>query len=755
MWHNWIPWKYILRSVAQKKGFIDPISVLARFNAVSQPTQTVAPMELLRAGMVLHARGFINNNFIQHNLDWVWPFWVHKQFNPRDPAFIPRAFALTHINLTQRNWTAVGYPESPETPIVDGRGLLMPFFDSWSLDAWFMADNGETLIPSRMEKASQKLEMDGNLRVTTEFEKTGMHLKMCAEVVVEDGVPTCLLRLRAAADVSGWLVGSIRPYNPEGVSFVNKLVLLDDGRGWSINGVHKVHFSQPPDKHTLSAYRDGDVFLSLRSGEFKGATKVECQVGMATGAALYRVEAGGESEVTFKVPLMDSNKCEKLTFKAEEKWREANDSGVDFSGGPGRYPFLFAAAKSTVLLLSPREVFAGPYTYKRFWYRDAAIILHALMCAGHRQLSEKILDYFIDHQSANGYFRSQEGEWDSNGQVLWALGRYCRLFNVSPKPGWVAAIRKAVHWIIHKRLKPDSGKRHSELLPAGFSAEHLGPNDYYYWDDFWTISGLRLAEEMLSQTGNPETAVQASQEAELLSKAVDKSLKLVSEILHSVAMPASPYRRLDSGAVGSVAVGFPLQLWPSRDPRLLATLEFLYGHCFVKDAFYHDISHSGINPYLSLHIAQCLLRTGDPRFQKIMESIASLATSTGQWPEAIHPQLGTGCMGDGQHAWAAAEWIMMVRNCFLFEEEFSDKLILGAGLNPEWCAGGKPASFGPAPTRFGLVTVTLQVTGDEVELLWSGDWFAKPPEIEVRFPGHGWVAISKEPHRHVFQKVRM
>jgi hypothetical protein len=260
---------------------------------------------------------------------------------------------------------------------------------------------------------------------------------------------------------------------------------------------------------------------------------------------------------------------------------------------------------------------------------------------------------------------------------------------------------------------------------------------------------------MLSKTEDSETVVQASQEAELLSKAVDKSLKLVSEILHSVAMPASPYRRLDSGAVGSVAVGFPLQLWTSHDPRVLATLEYLYSHCFVKDAFYHDISHSGINPYLSLHIAQCLLRAGDPRFLKIMESIANLATQTGQWPEAIHPQLGTGCMGDGQHAWAAAEWIMMVRNCFLFEEEFSNKLILAAGLNPDWCEGGKPASFGPAPTRFGTVTVTLQVTGDEMELRWSGNWFNTPPEIEVRFSVQGWVATCQEPHRHVYQKVRM
>jgi hypothetical protein len=61
----------MVRQVARRKGFIDPIALLARLDDVAQPAQTRAPVELLRAGAVLHARGFINNTVIQHNLDWV------------------------------------------------------------------------------------------------------------------------------------------------------------------------------------------------------------------------------------------------------------------------------------------------------------------------------------------------------------------------------------------------------------------------------------------------------------------------------------------------------------------------------------------------------------------------------------------------------------------------------------------------------------------------------------------------------------
>src|SRR3989338_1488245 len=111
MWKKWIPWQLIVKKVAQKQGFLDPIALLSKVQRFAQPSEVAAPVELIRLATVLQARGFINVQAIQHNLDWVWPYWVVRQFDPRDPSFIPRAFSLTHINLTHRNWTAVGIPD--------------------------------------------------------------------------------------------------------------------------------------------------------------------------------------------------------------------------------------------------------------------------------------------------------------------------------------------------------------------------------------------------------------------------------------------------------------------------------------------------------------------------------------------------------------------------------------------------------------------------------------------------------------------
>jgi hypothetical protein len=300
-------------------------------------------------------------------------------------------------------------------------------------------------------------------------------------------------------------------------------------------------------------------------------------------------------------------------------------------------------------------------------------------------------------------------------------------------PDWQPIIKHGAQWIMRKRLSEQPPSPHAGLLPAGFSAEHLGPNDYYYWDDFWCIKGLRAAAELIG-TADEAAAGTFLQAAADFTAAVDRSLAGCEQRLARPAMPASPYRRLDAGAIGSLAVGYPLQDCAPDDPRLLDTVNFLLDKCFVDGAFFQDMIHSGLNAYLTLHVAQILLRAGDPRFLDLMDAVARIATSTGQWPEAIHPRTLGGCMGDGHHVWAAAEWVLMMRNCFLREE--GNTLIIGAGIPARWLEQECFISFGPAPTSFGPVTLTIVPdSADQVVVLWKAEWHASSPAIEVRLPG--------------------
>lgn len=730
------PWRFLLRRAALARGFLDPEILLSKLSKLGRPCGVIAPIELLRNAVQLHSRGLINSQVIQYNLDWVWPYWVHRQFDPQDISFIPRAFSLTHINLTHRNWTAIGFPGFREIPIIDPRGLVTPFFDGWSIDVWMCDGDGHCLVPSRLKEVDQFLDMERTLAVSTRSREYGMILDVRAEVVVKEGSPVCRIACRAVTEKGGFCAVSLRPYNPEGVSFINDIAVFPDRKGWRVNRSCDIFFSEPCERAVFSDYSAGDVFRRIFNRDER--VEVRCEVGMATAAAVFPLQANDPRNISVDIPLEKEREAgherKKTPFMLD--WQDSLAGTCTVKLPDERFRFLYDSSLRTLVLHAQEDIYAGPFTYKRFWFRDAAFILHALLSAGWSEYILYAIDKFPEDQTASGYFLSQEGEWDSNGQVLWIMRRFCEITGRLPPERWHSTIAAAAGWIIGKRARARPGSPHEGLIAPGFSAEHLGPSDYYYWDDFWSVAGLRAAEYFARSAGNGHDQVVYRGEADALLASVERSLEQASGRLGRPAMPASPYRRLDSGSIGSLAVDYPLRLWEARDPRVIDTLEYILGSCMLDGGFFHDMSHSGINPYLSAHVSQSLLRCGDPRYFEIMSAIAAMATSTGQWPEAIHPRTHGGCMGDGEQVWAAAEWVMLVRNCFIREEERYSRVILCSGLPPAWTSRPAQFSFGPAPTTFGVMSVSAESSGTgRMTVSWSGDWHAQPPEILISVPG--------------------
>ncbi len=740
MWLKWLPWRMILKRVAKSYGFIDPINVLSQMHRFAQPSEVTEPIELLRAGVIFHARGMINTRAIQHNLDWVWPYWIEQQFNPRSPSFIPRAFSATHVNLTHRNWTAVGRPGSRDYPIVDPRGLVTPHEDGWSVDVWLVGDDTNPLIPSRCDDTQQVLGMDGNLAVETYSRASDMTLARRTEVIHHCDGLFCHTMITGRMPAAGWLVVTVRPVNPEGVSFIQECEASPDKRELKVNRKDVITFDKPADVVLTSTYEKGDVFQKAVRTNPRGKEQltIRCPVGMSTAAMLYRMNENQDKTLTMDVPVAGRISVSSK-HRADSQPAALNDWDAALTGTCRlqcdftRLQYLYNAAVRTLVLHSPDDVYPGPFTYKRFWFRDAAYIINAMLAVGLFDQCERALNRFPERQTFSGYFKSQDGEWDSNGQAIWIIDQFRRITGRTLNDTLLNAVRKGADWIIRKRTRPGPQADHDGLMPAGFSAEHLGPNDYYYWDDYWSVAGLRVASELIGETGELVAKQHYRDQADDLFNCIQRSLNRSRHRRDRDGIPASPYRRMDSGAIGGMPAGYPLQIVPTDDPALLDTASFLLDQCMVSGGFFQDMIHSGINPYLTLHLAQVLLRAGDLRYRELMTAVMAMASNTGQWPEAIHPATRGGCMGDGQHVWAAAEWVMMVRNCFIREE--GQSLILGSGFQEAWLDDGKPLVFGPAPTRFGTVTVSLaRLDESQVRIDWSMMDKRRTPKIQAALP---------------------
>lgn len=729
---KWMPWKYFLKRTAKTYDIIDPLTVLARLRSFAQPSEIQEPIELLREGIKFHARGLINTKAIQHNLDWIWPFWVEKQYNPNDPSFIPRAFSFSHINLTQRNWTALGLPNLSCYPIIDPRGLITPFYNGWSLDFWVISENNRKMIPSKLQDVDQHLATEDMLRLKTSCRLPGMHLTQSAEVVTKNGQPLLIISVHVQISSGRWLVTALRPYNPEGIQFIERVSFEPSRQVLVVDNRERIYLEEAPEKMLFSAYANGDVIYKLEEEE--GENAVRCPVGMATAAAVYNLQGLREKRLTIRIPLQ--TEASSYTFREsqdEENWHSVLKDTARLSVPDGNIQYLYDTAVKTLILLSAGDIVPGPYTYRRFWFRDACFMLNALLAIGLTDRCRRILSKFPTRQKRSGFFHSQDGEWDSNGQVLWIYNRYESLSGQVLDPTIRDTIYRAVKWIGHKRL-PKNNTAHAGLLPPGFSAEHLGPNDYYYWDNFWALAGLKAAAKMEKRYGSESKSAEIERLANDFKKSIFDSIEKIPEKQSHGGIPASPYRRMDAGAIGSMVADYPLQLTPPGEQRIAETLSFLIENCFHSGAFFQDMIHSGVNVYMTLAIAQSMLRNRDQRYQLLIRAVKELASSTGQWPEAIHPLTGGGCMGDGQHGWAAAEWVMMIRNLFVREE--GHRLILCSGIHSEWLQTDTPVSFGPTPTPFGNISIKLVRTDHRLKVSLNADHMHIPAEGEIHLPGY-------------------
>ena len=130
-------------------------------------------------------------------------------------------------------------------------------------------------------------------------------------------------------------------------------------------------FSSAAARHHVSDYRHGDVFIHLQDRDDQTAGL--CDVGMVTAAALFPVKAGEVAEITASIPLAAAAPL------AADAWDPAQRNRCQLACPDPQYQFLYDAAVTSLILHSPDDVYPGPYTYKRFWFRDAAFIIHALL----------------------------------------------------------------------------------------------------------------------------------------------------------------------------------------------------------------------------------------------------------------------------------------------------------------------------------------------------------------------------------------
>src|SRR5581483_8275237 len=715
----------------------DIVRYLSTFQRLGETVEVQLPGELLPVGARTVFRALRTRAAAQLGVDWVWPHWLDRQLDPASPAFVPRGHLPVLTNLTLRNWTAVGNVASTWEAIVDPRGMVTPWFDGWSLDWWIGADD-RWHFPSRETAVRQSL-VDLSPVVETSMRVPGGDAvqRVYAAVPPGGGDDLVVVEIENRSPTPFAVALAVRPYNPEGLAVIERIALHD--RTVVVDGRPALLLPSVPPRMAGSTFHDGDVVETVVGGGAGTSfpKQLRCEAGLAQAAFLFPLAHTATLRVAIPLTPVRRTRRRGLARRRAERmpelspslpsaeavargWKVQADRGMRLDLPPGRLADAVEANRRFLLVLHDGdEITPGPYTYHRFWFRDAAFMLAALDRYGYHDEVRETLRSYPSRQHVDGFFFSQRQEWDANGCAIWSIAEHVRLTGDDTFAAEMAtAVERGARWIGRKRR---SKRRRKDaaldgLMPASISAEHLGPFDYFYWDDFWSLRGLRDAAELCRRVGNDSEAASFEDEAASLDAAIMRSLDLVAERLGTRAMPAGPRRRIDPGVIGSLVACFPLGLLAADHPAVAATAEVVRDRFCIGPAFFQGISHTGLGTYLTMQLAAVELEAGDRRAMERLAWLVAAARDTFTWPEAIHPQLGTVCMGDGHHGWAAADFLSFVRT-MLVRETADGGLAICSMVPDDW--SGQNFAVHDAPTHHGRLSFAVRWHGDRPALLWE------------------------------------
>lgn len=701
---------------------------------IGQPGNVIFPKELVGQGAGIILAGLNNTMAFQSNPDWIWPMWYERQRNADSQAFIPTGMNLVTSNITHRNWTSIGNEGSDFEIMVDPVGMVTMGPAGWSLLP-YLREKGKLHVPSLLEaqEAVQTLDAQSENAVHTEYRISAKMLwSLKVEVVALQGEELVIVTQEIenrTNQTQRYAMGfSLRPYNVLNVFHIHRIKYLD--KLWRINRKAALWVLEEPNRVAIGDRKQNDPIHLAEIGS--DLRKITSRSGVAAGACEWDLglEPWEKKRVVVVATLRKQKKESFPLFirPTYERLVQARASAVNLPiSNPfqiflpeGRLPKVWKALHGRLHVFDDGDRFTpGTFLYHELWIRDSAFIamLHTELGA-HLKVAPKLVR-FLKMQDRDGFFCSQTGEWDSNGEAIFAMVHHCICCgDQAMLEKCYPAIKAGAQWIGRQcAATAHADKPHRGLLPSGFSAEHFGPNDHYFWDNFWALKGLEDAAWAASVLGDHAAEKWMNAFASRLRTSIQEAIRHSEVRGGGRGLPSSPYRKVDSASIGNLVSVSPLGLVSSSEQWVRETMETLWQESTCQDMFFQKIVHTGLNAYLSIQLARVFLALDDSRWIKVFESVLNHASSTYTWPEAIHPRTGGGCMGDGDHGWAVSEVMSFMLSILVRVQE--GVLLLGHGVPVSWYQQGVKIGVENACTRYGSISWTVEKNGNMGLLRWE------------------------------------
>jgi hypothetical protein len=675
-------------------------------------------------------------------------------------------------------WTVVGSPESDREALIseDGavevdrqRFTIEPFVATHNrLLSWADAKTTQSLAEGHAPVPTVLRNHDG----------LEMSITAAADGRDESSALFLLYTLanKTRERATGELFLAVRPFQvnppyqwlntPGGVTRINRIASDESGRMIEVDD-KVIAFGQAPEKFGAATFDEGQLTTYLAEGSTPPHTDINDPQHSASAATGYHfdLEPGASRRWTICVPFSQGgdeakqiaqsllNADDPVEFVRQRQqtavmnWRRAT-STFELLVPPEASDIENVIRSTLAYILINRDgpgIQPGSRSYERSWIRDGSLTAAALLRFGLEREAREFVDWYARYQFDSGKIPcvvDRRGpdpvpENDSHGQFIMAVMNLYR-FGADKevlREHW-PRVQKAVAYIEGVRGQrmtaeygdPNTTATRQEpnkpavslhafygLMPESISHEGYSAKPMHsYWDNFFTLRGLKDAAAMARILGNEADAARYQKLADDFADTLYTSIELAMQT-HQIDYIPGCVELGDFDATSTTVA-----LWPcgemGRLPRPALDRTFdLYWERFLKRRNDPKFEWTEYTPYELRCVGSMVLLGLPSRAQEALEFFMNdrLPKNWNQWPEVVHRDPRTArFIGDMPHTWCGSDFLNSVRMMFLYERETDNSLILLAGVPKPWF-GPRMIGFKNMPTYGGRLSCIIDQANGE------------------------------------------
>lgn len=664
-----------------------------------------------------------------------------------------------YLSDRQSYWTVLGASGDGRRALLNEDGALETSAGGFSIEP-FLWTNGRLFTWSDVRRSQRLQRGDLPIPIVEWSTEPGLRLAVTAFAAGPAGASSVLARYRlsnqGAGRIRSTLYLALRPFQvnppwqflgtPGGAAQIRT---LSYGDGTVRIDSQTVRVLTPGAGFGATALDRGDVSEYLRAGRVPPLEQISDSAGHASAALSFPVDLAprGASDFWVEVPLYPTASIASLPPTAMEASsygeRRLTATIRDWSQRLGRVgitlPPSAADLAATIranlaYILINRDGAAiepGARSYRRAWIRDGAMISAALLRLNQSDAVKSFLDWYAPYQYPNGKVpccvdsrgADPVPENDSHGQLIYLAMEYFRhtgdtLTLRELWPGAAAAVRY-IDSLRQSRRTPVYQQPESlafrGLVPQSISHEGYSAKPMHsYWDDFYTLKGLKDAAQMAAVLGHSDDHARIEAMRDEFRADLYSSIRRAMAAHRIEFIPGSVELGDFDATSTTVAIAPVGELAQLPDTALRQTFERYWTEFRAR----RDGAKSwdGYTPY-ELRTVGTMLRLGwKDRAHEALAWFLGHRRPAGwrHWAEVVWRDPATPkFIGDMPHTWVGSDFLRSVLDFFAYEREADSSLVIGAGVVEPWTEPPGVAVTGLS-TSYGRLTYSIRRKGEKV-----------------------------------------